>query len=155
MKRITWWPQLFLGFTFNWGALLGWTAIRDEFGWPAIILYIAGIFWTLAYDTIYAHQDKRDDALVGIKSTALLFAEHSREWVGLFYAFALFFLFIAGWSAGLSRAFYVFLIVAAGYVAMELSRWQMEDPKNCLSRFRHNRDFGLIVLAALILGRVL
>ena len=89
MKRITWWPQLFLGFTFNWGALLGWTAVKGNLGLPAILLYIAGVFWTLGYDTIYAHQDKRDDCIAGIKSTALLFGDKSRSWVALFYALTL------------------------------------------------------------------
>ena len=71
MKRITWWPQAFLGLTFNWGALMGWAAVRDEVAWPAVLLYAAGFFWTLSYDTIYAHQDKEDDTLIGVKSTAL------------------------------------------------------------------------------------
>src|SRR5262249_50041054 len=103
MKRVTWWPQLFLGFTFNWGALLGWSAVRRTLGWPAIFLYIAGVFWTLGYDTIYAHQDKADDELVGIKSSARYLAEQSPLWIAVFYALAFVFLIAAGWSAGEGR----------------------------------------------------
>jgi 4-hydroxybenzoate polyprenyltransferase len=127
MKRVTWWPQLFLGFTFNWGVLLGGCAVTGMIGLPVILAYIAGIFWTLGYDTIYAHQDKRDDADAGIKSTALLFGDESLRWVAFFYALALVFLALAGWS----------------------------DPENCLCRFKANRDFGLIVFAAIILGKML
>jgi len=80
-KRFTWWPQVFLGLAFNWGALVGWSAINGSLGWPAVVLYLAGIAWTLFYDTIYAHQDKEDDALIGVKSTALLFGEHTKKWL--------------------------------------------------------------------------
>ncbi|MGE3623102.1 MAG: 4-hydroxybenzoate octaprenyltransferase [Bdellovibrionales bacterium] len=155
MKRITWWPQLFLGITFNWGALLGWTAIKAGLGVPAILLYAAGIFWTLGYDTVYAHQDKRDDALAGMKSTALLFGDGSLPWVALFYLLALVCVALAGWSVHLGRGFYAVLIVAAGYAAFELARWRMDDPENCLRRFRNNRDFGLLIFAAIVLGHYL
>jgi 4-hydroxybenzoate polyprenyltransferase len=155
MKRITWWPQLFLGLTFNWGALLGWAAVEGSLGLPAILLYAAGVFWTLGYDTIYAHQDKRDDARIGIKSTALLFDERSRPWVALFYALALFLLGLAGRTTGLGHGFYALLIIAAGFAAVELAKWRMDDPDNCLRRFRHNRDIGLIILAGIILGQFL
>ncbi len=84
-KRVTWWPQFVLGLTFNWGALLGWTAVRGEIGGPALLLYAAGVFWTLGYDTIYAHQDKKDDVLIGIKSLALYLGDRSRFWIGAFY----------------------------------------------------------------------
>jgi 4-hydroxybenzoate polyprenyltransferase len=155
MKRITWWPQLFLGFTFNWGALLGWTAVRDGIGFPAMLLYAAGICWTLGYDTIYAHQDKRDDMLAGIKSTALLFGDHSRWWVTLFYAGTLLLLALCGWSAHLGVCFYLALGVAAVYAAVEIVRWRMDDPENCLERFRRNRNFGLIIFLGIVLGRLL
>jgi 4-hydroxybenzoate polyprenyltransferase len=155
MKRITWWPQLFLGFTFNWGALLGWTAAKGSLGLPAILLYSAGIFWTLGYDTIYAHQDARDDARIGIKSTALVFGERSLQWVALFYTLALGFLALSGWSVGLGHGFYALLIVAASFVFVELALWRMDDAENCRKRFEHNRDFGLIILAGIILGKFL
>lgn len=155
MKRITWWPQLFLGFTFNWGALMGWSAVTGGIGFAAILLYIAGIFWTLGYDTIYAHQDKDDDERIGIKSTARLFGDRSRLWVTLFYGLAIVFLALAGWAVGIGVGFYWLLIAAAIFAAAQLALWRMGDPENCLRRFQRNREFGLIVLAAIIAGKFL
>ena len=88
MKRITYWPQVFLGLNFNWGALIGWTAVVGAIGRPALLLYLGGVFWTIGYDTIYAHQDKADDALIGVKSSALALGEHTRPWLFVFYAAA-------------------------------------------------------------------
>ncbi|NNE85551.1 MAG: 4-hydroxybenzoate octaprenyltransferase [Alphaproteobacteria bacterium] len=154
MKRITWWPQAWLGLTFNWGALLGWAAVRGDIATPALILYAAGFFWTLAYDTIYAHQDKEDDALVGIKSTARLFGDRSRPWIAGFFAVALALLALTGWAVGLSWPFYVGLALAAAHGVWQTASADFDDPKNCLARFKSNRDFGLIVLAAIIAGQV-
>jgi 4-hydroxybenzoate polyprenyltransferase len=155
MKRVTWWPQLFLGFTFNWGVLMGGCAVLGHIGLTNFIAYIAGIFWTLGYDTIYAHQDMRDDAGVGIKSTALLFGDRSRVWVAGFYASAIIVLALAGWSDGLGPAYKWGLIAASCFAAVQLMLWRPEDPANCLRRFKSNRDFGLIVLAAIVLGKIL
>jgi len=155
MKRITWWPQLFLGFTFNWGALMGWSSVTQDIGSPAILLYIAGIFWTLGYDTIYAHQDIDDDARIGIKSTARLFGSHSKYWVALFYVLTLTCLAMAGWVMGLHESFYALLIVAFGFLAAQLALWKPADREDCLWRFGSNSNFGLIILAAIILGKFL
>jgi 4-hydroxybenzoate polyprenyltransferase len=154
MKRITWWPQLFLGLTFNWGALLGWSAVRGNIELPAVALYLAGICWTLAYDTIYAHQDKRDDAIAGIKSTALLLGDQSRGWVAAFYALAVFLIGISGYSVHLGYSFYIFLGVASVIEMIDLMRWKMDDPESCMQRFRHNRDFGLLVFIGFALGQI-
>ncbi|HEU0118114.1 MAG TPA: 4-hydroxybenzoate octaprenyltransferase [Alphaproteobacteria bacterium] len=153
MKRITWWPQLFLGFTFNWGALMGWSAVTGGIGLGALWLYIAGIFWTLGYDTIYAHQDVHDDARIGVKSTARLFGADSKHWVAGFYAFAVLFLALAGHAVQLKESFYVLLILAAGFAAVQIMAWKMNDPNDCRWRFEGNRNFGLIVLAGIILGK--
>ena len=91
MKRITYWPQAFLGLTFNWGILMGWSAVFGSIGWPALLLYAGGVAWTLHYDTIYAHQDKEDDALIGVNSTALKFGTATKPWLCLFSAIALLF----------------------------------------------------------------
>ena len=155
MKRITWWPQAWLGLTFNWGALLGWAAVRGDIGAPALVLYAAGFFWTLGYDTIYAHQDKEDDALVGIKSTARLFGDRSRPWIGGFYAVCVVLLALAGWLAGLTWPFFGGLALAAAHLVWQTASADFDDPKNCLTRFKSNRDFGLIVLAAIVAGRVI
>ena len=154
MKRVTWWPQLFLGFTFNWGVLLGGCAVTGAIGLPEILAYFAGVFWTLGYDTIYSHQDKKDDGAAGIKSTALLFGEQSLRWIALFYALALAFLAFAGWVAGLGVLYFWGLLAAAGFAAAQLTLWHPDVPESCLARFKANRDFGLIVLAAIVLGKL-
>ncbi len=154
MKRYTWWPQLFLGFTFNWGALLGWTAVRGSLGVGPVMLYTAGIFWTLAYDTIYAHQDKEDDISVNIKSTALLFGKASRKIVAGFYALTLLVLFVTGWVEGLGQIFDASLLAAFGLVVWHMTLWDSEDPANCLRRFKANRDIGLIILVGIIAGKM-
>src|SRR5216683_798768 len=101
MKRITWWPQLFLGLNFNWGALLGWTAVTGALAWPPVLLYLGGVFWTIGYDTIYAHQDKEDDARIGVKSSALALGERTRPWLFVFYAAGVALWAAAGHAAGL------------------------------------------------------
>jgi len=155
MKRVTWCPQLFLGVTFNWGVLMGWSAATGTLGLPAIPLYLAGVFWTLGYDTIYAWQDVRDDEIVGIKSTARLFGTATLPWVALFYAGSLFFLACAGFAAGLGGVFYKILLVAALFAAVQLALWRMNEPANCQRRFEANAVFGLLVFAAIVSGKIL
>ena len=155
MKRVTWWPQLFLGLTFNWGALMGWTAANGSLTAPAVFLYIGGVFWTLGYDTIYAYQDVRDDAAIGIKSTARLFGDNGLPWIMLFYALAIAFIALAGWKVLLGTSFYLLLLTATVFICVQLALWKRNDPANCLRRFRANRDFGLIVFAAIMLGKFL
>ena len=154
-KRVTWWPQLVLGLAFNWGALMGWSAVRNDLSPPALWLYAAGIFWTLGYDTLYAHQDKRDDAKIGVKSLALRLGPHARLGVALFYVAAGFCLALAGRSETLSPAFYVGLFLAALHAAWHVMRWRTNDPADSAYRFRANRDFGLLILGALIMGKML
>ena len=105
MKRITYWPQLFLGLNFNWGALLGWTAVTGALAWPPVLLYLGGVFWTLGYDTIYAHQDKEDDARIGVKSSALALGGKTRPWLFVFYVAALALWGAAGRRPGSARCF--------------------------------------------------
>lgn len=154
MKRITWWPQLFLGITFKWGALVGWTAATGSLGWPAVCLYLAGIFWTLGYDTIYAHQDKADDALIGVKSTARRLGEATPAWLWFFYGLFVLLLIIAGAMVELSWPFYVALLPVAGHFAWQIMTLDIDDPDNCLARFRSNREAGLLVMVALLAGKV-
>jgi 4-hydroxybenzoate polyprenyltransferase len=141
MKRFTWWPQLFLGFTFNFGALMGWSAVTGAIEFPAVLLYAGGIFWTLGYDTIYAHQDKEDDALAGIKSTALLFGVESKKFVSVFFSIAYVLIFMASQS--------LFLIPAALHLAWQLRVWMPDDAASSLRVFKSNRDFGILVLLGL------
>ena len=155
MKRITHWPQLFLGLTFNWGALVGWTAATGSLGWPALALYAGGVFWTLGYDTIYAHQDKADDRKIGVKSTALRLAEASRAWVGGFYALALVALAIGGLASGLAAwAFLPLLALAGVHLGWQVTGWRPDAPSDCLTRFRSNRDFGALVLIAIVVAAI-
>lgn len=148
MKRITWWPQLFLGIVFNFGALMGWAAVTGILEPPALLLYAGGIFWTLGYDTIYAHQDKEDDARIGIKSTALKLGPKSPYWVAAFYALSLFLIFLAFAAAHAGALSLILLSAPAAHLFRQLRRWDMNDPASSLSIFRSNRDFGLLVLAA-------
>jgi len=149
MKRITWWPQVFLGLTFNFSALMGWSAITGEISVPALLLYAAGIFWTVGYDTIYAHQDKEDDAMAGIKSTALKFGEKSKIWVGHFYAYSLIFIILATLSHIDSYLTPALLLLGGGaHLIWQLKTWHMDDPASALRIFKSNRDFGLLVLLA-------
>ena len=152
IKRLSHWPQAWLGLTFNWGALVGWAAVAGEVAAPAYLLYAAGILWTLGYDTIYAHQDKEDDALVGVKSTALLFGAASRLWVAGFYAGALLLLGLAGWLAGLAWPFHAGLAAVAAQFIWQVRRLDIDDPDRCLALFHSNRLAGLLALAAIALG---
>ena len=154
MKRITWWPQAWLGLTFNWGALLGWAAARGNLDAACWLLYAAGFFWTLGYDTIYAHQDKEDDALVGVKSTARLFGNRSRPWVAIFLAVFVVLLAATGWDAGLGWPYNVGVAAGAAHLTWQTAMIDFDDPRDCLAKFRSNRDFGLIMFAAIIAGRL-
>jgi len=154
MKRITYWPQAVLGLAFNWGALMGWSAVHGELAWPAIVLYAGGIFWTLGYDTIYAHQDKEDDVIVGVKSTALKFGERSKIWLSGFYTVTLVLIAVAGYLVDLAWPFYLVLSLGGLHLSWQIHTLDIDDPKNCLRRFKSNRDFGLVVLAAIVVGNL-
>lgn len=153
-KRVTWWPQLVLGLAFNWGALMGWSATRGGLDLPALFLYLGGIFWTLGYDTIYAHQDKGDDGLIGIKSLALYLGDRSRLWLTGFYAASISLIAFAGYLAEAGLGLYYILGGAVAHAAWQLITWDPDSPVNCLKRFRSNRDFGFIVLLALLAGKL-
>ncbi len=155
MKRITYWPQLFLGLTFNWGALLGWTVVTGGLAQPAIALYAAGVFWTLGYDTIYAHQDKEDDVLIGIKSTALKFGASTRPWLVGFYGATAVLMAAAGFLVGLGWPFYLALGLGSLHLLWQARMVDIADPKDCLYKFKSNRDFGFIILAGIIAGQVI
>ncbi|MFN3700520.1 MAG: 4-hydroxybenzoate octaprenyltransferase [Alphaproteobacteria bacterium] len=151
MKRITYWPQLFLGITFNFGALIGWAAVTGEIGSAAILLYIGGIFWTLGYDTIYAHQDKEDDLLAGVKSTALRFGARSKYWVGTFYGLGFCFFAAAIISAGgASSLSLVLLAFPAAHMVWQLKIWNETEPHSALRVFKSNKIFGFLILIACI-----
>ncbi|MGB0798008.1 MAG: 4-hydroxybenzoate octaprenyltransferase [Planktomarina sp.] len=148
-KRFTWWPQAFLGLAFNWGALLGWVAHTGNLAWPPVFLYLAGIAWTLFYDTIYAHQDTEDDALIGVKSTARLFGEDSPTWLKrfLFCAVALMILAIVTAIPTLTIPLFIAIIATfafGGHMFWQISHLKLNRPDVMLRIFRSNRDAGLI-----------
>jgi 4-hydroxybenzoate polyprenyltransferase len=152
MKRITYWPQAFLGLTFNWGALMGWAAWYGNLDWPAIFLYAGGVAWTLHYDTIYAHQDKEDDALIGVKSTALKFGSATRSWLWLFAAGTVLLFGLAFLTADLHWPAWIGLAAVALHLAGQVHNVELDVPDNCLAKFRSNRWIGWIMLAATVAG---
>jgi len=151
MKRVTYWPQIVLGLAFSWGALMGWAATFGRLELPALLLYAGSISWVIGYDTIYAHQDREDDALIGIKSTALLFGPRTKPMLALFYGVALILIGAAGFTAGAGVVFALGLVLFAGHLAWQIVRLDIGDPDNCLAVFKSDRDAGLILFAALLL----
>jgi 4-hydroxybenzoate polyprenyltransferase len=155
MKRFTYWPQIGLGLAFSWGALMGWAAAFGRLDLPAYLLYAGSIAWVIGYDTIYAHQDREDDALIGIKSTALLFGARTKPALAVFYSVAVMLLGLAGWTAGAGPVFTIGLAAFAAHLAWQVVRLDIADPGTCLMIFKSNRDAGLILFATLVLDAAL
>ena len=179
MKRITWWPQAWLGLTFNWGALMGFAAVTSAFVWhgmfahwsgavgfhmdwgdpghltlSALALYAGGVFWTLGYDTIYALQDIEDDAMVGVKSSARRLGANVRTGIGVFYGLAVVFAALAGLLAGLGPLFWFGLVGYAAHLLIQTRSIRPDDGAHALALFKSNREAGLVLLLAIILGSV-
>ena len=151
-KRVTWWPQAVLGLTFGWGAPMGYAAAAGQIEPAAVVLYAAAFCWILGYDTVYAHQDREDDALIGVRSTARLFAGHTRMFLAACYTGTVGLLACAGALAGLSVWFYLALTVPAAVLAWQVGTLDTDDAAGCSRRFRLNREVGLAVAAAILLG---
>lgn len=150
-KRVTWFPQAVLGLAFSWGALMGWAAV---FGWldpPAFLLYAGSIAWVIGYDTIYAHQDREDDALIGVRSTARLFAKKTKPALAGFYAAAVILIAIAGVTAGSGIVFGLGILAFALHLAWQVRMIDIDNPAACLAVFKSNRDAGLILFAAIVI----
>jgi 4-hydroxybenzoate polyprenyltransferase len=152
MKRITWWPQAWLGLTFNWGALLGFAAETGRIDLADGMLYAGLFFWTLGYDTIYAHQDEEDDALIGVKSTARLFGAASRAWILRFYAIGFTLILAAGFTEHAGWPFGFVMLAAGAHLLWQVRRLDIDDPDNCLTLFRSNRDTGALIALAFALA---
>jgi 4-hydroxybenzoate polyprenyltransferase len=150
MKRVTFWPQAWLGLTFNWGALLAFAAETGRLDWPVMLLYAGLLFWTLGYDTIYAHQDKEDDALIGVKSTALLLGGQSRKWILRFYAISFTLILAAGFAEHAGWPFGFVLLAAGGHMLWQVRSLKIDDAANCLTLFRANRITGGLITLALL-----
>lgn len=151
-KRITWWPQLMMGVTFGFGAPLGYAAAAGRLDAAWAVLYGAAILWDLGFDTIYAHQDREDDALVGVRSTARLFGEHTAPFLAACYGGVIALLALAGWLSGAGGWFYPALALPAALLALQVLRLDIDDPALCLRLFRANREAGLAVAAAILAG---
>jgi 4-hydroxybenzoate polyprenyltransferase len=154
MKRVTYWPQAFLGLTFNWGALLGWAAATGALDWPAGLLYAGGICWTLGYDTIYAHQDKEDDALIGVKSSALALGARTRPFLWAVYTASVACFAGAGALVGLGWPFYAALGAVAALLAWQAGRTRFDDAADCLAKFKANLWVGVALFGGILAARV-
>lgn len=155
MKRFTFWPQAYLGLTFNWGALLGWAAIKGNLDLSVVLpLYASGICWTLVYDTIYAHQDKEDDLKVGIKSTALRFGDQTQTWLSGFGVACISCLTLSGFNAGVGWPFYAVMTTAAGHMAWQILTVDISSRADCNRKFVSNKWFGALVFSGILLGKL-
>jgi 4-hydroxybenzoate polyprenyltransferase len=149
MKRITYWPQIVLGLAFSWGALMGWAAALGRLDAAPLVLYAGTIAWVIGYDTIYAHQDREDDALIGVKSTALLFGERTRPMLVIFYGLAVALIALAGALCGAGMLFWFGVAAFAAQLCWQIARLDIRDPALCLALFKSNRDAGLMLFAGM------
>jgi 4-hydroxybenzoate polyprenyltransferase len=150
MKRVTWWPQVFLGLAFSWGALMGFAVTFARLDLTALVLYAGSICWVIGYDTIYAHQDAEDDALIGVKSTARLFGAHTHQALIMFYGLAVMLIGVAFASADVRWPAWLGLAAFAAHLAWQIARLRIDDPALCLRLFKSNRDAGLVLFAGLL-----
>jgi len=156
MKRFTYWPQLFLGITFNYGLILGWTCIKEEIDVVPIVLYVGAIFWTLAYDTIYGFQDIKDDEIIGIKSTSIKFKKNPKLFLLLCYSLFIVSLFTLGILMSFSYIFYFFMLLSIAHLFFyQLYNFNFQNPKSCLKVFKSNNFLGFMILINLIIGKIL
>lgn len=151
-KRFTDWPQFFLGLAFSWGALVGWSAVFEEVSFASLSLYVAAVSWTIGYDTIYAHQDKDDDALIGVRSTARLFAENTKAWLVGLYAVTLGCLALAFYLADMGMVPYITLLLVLGLFTWQIKVLDIDDPDQCLSLFKFNSKIGFVIFIGLVIG---
>uniref|UniRef100_A0A3P8T1L9 4-hydroxybenzoate polyprenyltransferase, mitochondrial n=1 Tax=Amphiprion percula TaxID=161767 RepID=A0A3P8T1L9_AMPPE len=153
MKRITYWPQLMLGLVFNWGTLLGWSAVKGSCDWSICLpLYLSGVMWTLMYDTIYAHQDKEDDIKVGVKSTALKFQEQTKPWLSGFSVAMMSGLVVAGISANQTLPYYAVLTTVGIHLTHQIYTLDINKPEDCWKKFVSNRNLGLLLFLGIVTG---
>ena len=155
MKRFTYWPQLFLGITFNYGLILGWTAIKGQIDIVPLIFYLGAIFWTLGYDTIYGYQDIKDDEIIGLKSTSIKFKNNPQKFLKLCYSFFLLSLLITGFYTNLNSFFYLtFILIILQMFYFQLKKLNIKNSIQCLNVFKSNNFLGLLVLISLIGGKI-
>jgi 4-hydroxybenzoate polyprenyltransferase len=155
MKRFTYWPQLFLGITFNYGLILGWTAIQGEINTVAIIFYLGAIFWTLGYDTIYGFQDIKDDEIIGVKSTSIKFKKKPKNFVSTCYVFLIFSILIVGYMMNYNYFFYASLLLTIAHLFFyQIKFFNSKNPSICLKVFKSNNLVGLLIFCNIIIGKI-
>ena len=154
MKRFTYWPQLFLGITFNYGLILGWTSINATFSIIPLIFYLGAIFWTLGYDTIYGFQDIKDDEIIGVKSTSIKFKTNPYFFLNICYSIFFISLLILGYVMSLNKYFFLFLILVFIQIFFQIKKLNIKDPKNCLKIFRSNNFLGLLIYISILSGKI-
>ncbi|MDG7056002.1 MAG: 4-hydroxybenzoate octaprenyltransferase [Wolbachia endosymbiont of Meromenopon meropis] len=155
LKRYIWWPQLFLGFTFNMGSLLGWTSVRNQISIEPVLFYTGCIFWTLSYDTIYAHQDKKDDERLGIKSTALCFGNKTKSWIKRFHLISLMMWLYTGILSSLNNIFYIVLLTVSIIFHHQYKNLNFNDSSQCMSTFKNNSYIGLLLFLGILLDKII
>ena len=153
MKRLTYWPQLFLGITFNYGLLLGWISVQENLTLEPIIFYVGAIFWTLGYDTIYGYQDIKDDEIIGVKSTSIKFKNNPKKFLSLCYVITLISIIIIGMLMNLNNFYFLFLILPAMHLFFQIKTLNIKDDNSCLKIFKSNNMLGLIIFINLLIGK--
>ena len=155
MKRFTYWPQLFLGVTFNYGLILGWTAVKGDLEIVPILFYVGAIFWTLGYDTIYGYQDIRDDEVIGLKSTSIKFKHNPKLFIFLCYLFLIFSISLAGYLSEFNNYFYLFMIIPIIQIYFyQVKAFDSKNPTKCLKIFKSNNFFGSLIFINILIGKI-
>ena len=155
MKRFTYWPQLFLGITFNYGLLLGWTSVQQNLSYIPIVFYIGAIFWTLGYDTIYGYQDIKDDEIIGVKSTSIKFKNNPKKFISLCYFISLLSIVTVGFLMNFSNMFFLFLLIPAIHMFYQIKKLNILIGDNCLKIFKSNNTLGFIIFVNLLIGKII
>jgi len=156
MKRFTYWPQLFLGITFNYGLILGWTAVNGKLEIIPILFYIGAIFWTLGYDTIYGYQDIKDDEIIGLKSTSIKFKGKAKEFLFVCYAFVIIFFIVGGFKMNFHFSYYIFILIPLVHLFLyQIKKFDLNNPSSCLNAFKSNNLFGLIIFLNILIVKIL
>ena len=156
MKRFTYWPQLFLGITFNYGLILGWTAVNGKLEIIPILFYIGAIFWTLGYDTIYGYQDIKDDEIIGLKSTSIKFKGKAKEFLFVCYAFVIIFFIIGGFKMNFHFSYYILILIPLVHLFLyQIKKFDLNNPYSCLNAFKSNNLFGLIIFLNILIVKIL
>ena len=154
MKRYTYWPQLFLGITFNYGLILGWVSISNNLGIAPIIFYTGAIFWTLGYDTVYGYQDIKDDEIIGVKSTSIKFKKNPKKFLNLSYMIFVTCFLLTGIIMNYNLIFFIFAIIPLGHMFIyQIKNLDVSKPSNCLKIFKSNNLFGVIILINILMGK--